>query len=277
MNLSISTTTRYLFVFAAGCLSLFTAWPGLAADIKNDSRIPTLAEMRLLPPYCPDTQIISRVYGRQQAPSKYDAHTKIYVDLYGADFWHLHHYCFGLVDVVRSYRIFDKREREGKLKKSISEIDYVLRGIRPDSILRPELHVKRARSLILLGRGGEAVGELKKAIALKPDYSLAYASLSDYYKGNGKKELALATLEKGLAQSPTERSLLRRYESLGGKKTFAPPPVAEPAVEPVPSQEQPVKQAEPATEPDKPSPATEQTQPPQPLGNSTNPYCRFCP
>lgn len=277
MNLSISTTTRYLFVFTAGCLSLLTARLGLAADIKNDSRIPTLAEMRLLPPYCPDTQIISRVYGRQQAPSKHDAHTKIYVDLYGADFWHLHHYCFGLVDVVRSYRIFDKREREGKLKKSISEFDYVLRGIRPGSILRPELHAKRAQSLVLLGRGGEAVGDFKKAIALKPDYSFAYASLSDYYKETGKKELALRTLEEGLAQSPTERSLLRRYESLGGEKTFAPLPLAEPAVAPVPSQELPDKQAEPATEPDKPSPTTEQTQPAQPLGNSTNPYCRFCP
>lgn len=274
MNLSISTTTRYLFVFAAGCLSLLATRPGQAADIKNDSRIPTLAEMRLLPPYCPDTQIISRVYGRQQAPSKYDAHTKIYVDLYGADFWHLHHYCFGLVDVVRSYRIFDKREREGKLKKSISEFDYVLRGIRPDSILRPELHVKRAQSLVLLGRGGEAVGDFKKAIALKPDYSLAYASLSDYYKETGKKELALTALEEGLVQSPTERSLLRRYESLGGRKTFAPPPVAEPAVVPVPSQEQ---QAEPATEPDKPLPSADQTPSAPQIGNDTNPYCRFCP
>lgn len=271
MNLSISTIARYLFVFAAGCLFLLTIRAGLAADIKNDSRIPTLTEMRLLPPYCPDTQIISRVYGRQQAPSQYDAHTKIYVDLYGADFWHLHHYCFGLVDVVRSYRIFDKREREGKLKKSISEFDYVLRGIRPDSILRPELHVKRAQSLVLLGRGGEAVGDFKKAIALNPDYSLAYASLSDYYKEAGKKEFALTTLEEGLAQSPTERSLLRRYESLGGKKTFALPLVAEP------SQEQPVKQAEPSSEPEKPVSSTEQTKPPQPLGNSTNPYCRFCP
>ena len=277
MKRSISTTTRYTFAVAAACASLLAALTGPAAATNNDPRIPTLAEMRLLPPYCPDTQIISRVYGRQQAPSNYDAHTKVYVDLYGADFWHLHHYCFGLVDVVRSYRIFDKREREGKLKKSIGEFDYVLKGISPDSILRPELHVKRAQSLVMLGRGGEAVGDFKKAIALKPDYSLAYAALSDYYKETGKKELALAALEEGLAQSPTERSLLRRYESLGGRKTFAPPPVAEPAIEPAQPQAQPDKQAEPATEADTPSPAAEQAPSAPPIGNSTNPYCRFCP
>ena len=129
MNLNACVITRPMFAFAAACVSLFLAWPAHAENMKNDSRIPTLAEMRLLPPYCPDTQIISRVYGRQQAPSKYDDHTKSYVDMYGGDFWHLHHYCFGLVDVVRSYRIFDRKQREGTLKISISEFSYVLRGI----------------------------------------------------------------------------------------------------------------------------------------------------
>lgn len=283
MNLNACVITRPMFAFAAACVSLFLAWPAQAENMKNDSRIPTLAEMRLLPPYCPDTQIISRVYGRQQAPSKYDDHTKTYVDMYGGDFWHLHHYCFGLVDVVRSYRIFDRKQRDGKLKKSISEFSYVLRGISPNSILRPELHVKRAQSLVMLGRGGEAVADFKQAITLKRDYSPAYAFLSDYYKEAGKKDLALATLEEGLTQSPGDRTLLRRYSSLGGKKTFALPEVAEPAATPSPApQEQTATQDEPETkadqEPEKVLPAGEEQAPPVPaIGNSTNPYCRFCP
>jgi tetratricopeptide (TPR) repeat protein len=281
MKLNACVVTRHLHAVGAACVSLLLAWPAQAENMKNDTRIPTIAEMRLLPPYCPDTQIISRVYGRQQAPSKYDDHTKPYVDLYGADFWHLHHYCFGLVDVVRSYRIFDRKERDGKLKKSISEFSYVLRGVSPNSILRPELHVKRAQSLILLGRGGEAVADFKQAMALKRDYAPAYASLSDYYKEAGKKDLALTTLEEGLTQSPGDRTLLRRYSSLGGKKTFALPAAAEPVAEPSPAAQQAATQDAPTTpvqEPDKALPAREEQTPPVPaIGNSTNPYCRFCP
>lgn len=276
MNLNFGITARHVFAFAACGMPLLLALTSPAAN-ANDARIPTLAELRLLPPYCPNTQIISKHYGRQQAPANYDAQTKPYVDLYGADFWHLHHYCFGLVYVVRNYREFDRRNRDRILRESIGEFSYVLKGISPGSILRPELHVKRGQSLVLMGRSGEAVADFRKAITLKPDYSPAYASLSDYYKETGKKTLALTTLEEGLTQSPGDPSLLRRYANLGGKKTFDLPPVAEPAAIPVPPQEQPAKLAEPATESDKPSPSTEQTQPIQPLGNSTNPYCRFCP
>lgn len=270
MGLRICLTARKLFTLAACCVTSFHFSVAQAENPKSDSRVPTQEELRLLPPYCPNTQIISRIYGRQQAPSNYDAKTKPYVDLYGADFWHLHHYCFGLVNVIRSHREFDRRKRDRLLRESVGEINYVLKGISPDSILRPELHVKKAQSLILMGRGAEAVGDLKRAIALNPAYSVAYASLSDYYKEAGKKELALTTLEEGLSQSPTERSLLRRYERLGGKKTFAPPPAAELAVEPVPTQEHPVKQADTAVEP-------EQAPSVPPIGNDTNPYCRFCP
>ncbi len=244
---------------------------------ENDARVPTIAELRLLPPYCPDTQIISTHYGRKQAPTKYDAHTKTYVDIYGGDFWHLHHYCFGLLEVLRQYRARDPNVRNASLARSISQFDYVLTRISRGSTLRPELHVKRAQSLVLLRRGGEAVADFKKAIALKPDYSPAYAYLSDYYKAAGKKNLALTTLEEGLAKMPDEPSLLRRYASLGGKKTFAPLPAVDPVAGLPPPQEQQDNPDEPAPQPDKSQPPEELTPPAQTIGNDTNPYCRFCP
>lgn len=278
MNLNFGMTARQVLASAASGISLLLALAPPAAN-ANDARIPTLAELRLLPPYCPSTQIISKHYGRQQAPANFDAQTKPYVDLYGADFWHLHHYCFGLVYVVRNYREFDRKKRDRILRESIGEFSYVLKGISPESVLRPELHVKRGQSYVLMGRGGEAVADFKKALTLKPDYSPAYAFLSDYYKESGKKPLALTTLEEGLTQSPGDPSLLRRYATLGGKKTFAPPAVAEPAAAPAPppSPDEASRQIDSPPESDKSVAAPVQTPPAPPIGNSSNPYCRFCP
>lgn len=260
MYLTRSITARQLTAVTVLFMTQFSV-PGAQAA---DGRIPSMAEIRQLPPYCPHTQIISKVYGRQQAASKYDAQTKPFVDIYGSDFWHLHHYCFGLVNVIRSYAT--PESREFNLSKSIFQFDYVLKAISPNSMLRPELHLKRAQSLVLMKRGGEAVADFKKAIALKADYAPAYAYLSDYYKSSGEKNLALTTLEEGLTKVPSDRSLLKRYAELGGKKTFAPLPEPE-------QSSSPEAGGEPGA-----SASTAESAPAEPaIGNETNPYCRFCP
>lgn len=263
MYLTRSITARLLTAVTVFFMAPFYV-PAQAAD----GRIPTMSEMRQLPPYCPNTQIISKEYGRKQSSGSYDAKTKPFVDLYGSDFWHLHHYCFGLVNVLRSYGSADPKSREFNLSKSIFQFDYVLKAIKPNSILRPELHVKRAQSLVLMKRGGEAVGDFKKAISLKAAYAPAYAYLSDYYKSAGEKNLALTTLEEGLTKAPSDQSLLKRYADLGGKKTFAPVPAA---------QEQNGSPPEAAADSGSTG-STAESAPAEPvIGNETNPYCRFCP
>ncbi len=265
MYLTRSITARQLTAVTVFFMAQFFVSGAQAAD----GRIPTMAEMRQLPSYCPNTQIISKEYGRKQSPGSYDAKTKPFVDMYGADFWHLHHYCFGLVNVIRSYRSADPKAREFNLSKSIDQYDYVLKRITANSMLRPELHVKRAQSLVLMKRGGEAVADFKKAISLKADYAPAYGYLSDYYKRSGEKNLALETLEDGLTKVPSDRSLLKRYADLGGKKTFAPVPEAT-------AQEQDGT-VEAAGEADSSASAAESAPVEQVIGNETNPYCRFCP
>jgi len=254
----------------ACCLAL--AAPSEAAA---DDRIPTLTEMRLLPPYCPDTQIISSSYGRQQAPGQYDAHTKPFVDLYGGDFWHLHHYCFGLVQANRAYKARGAGERAGLWRRSVGEIDYVIRSASPGFILLPELRTQKANGLMKLNRDGEAVLELNKAIAQDPGYTRAYALLSDYYRDARNKSMALKTLEDGLTHSPEDRGLLRRYANLGGTKKFeAPPPPPETVATPEAAPPDTSAAASgPAAEPRPPV----EIQPYKEVGNEKNPYCRFCP
>ncbi|MEW6590431.1 MAG: hypothetical protein AB1418_05285 [Pseudomonadota bacterium] len=262
--------TRFAqIVFTASLLFTPSAWA-----MNNDVRVPNAAELNLLPPYCPHTQIISTYYGRQQAPTKYDAHVKPYVDLYGADFWHLHHYCFGLVAVSRAYRQTDVSARRGQLMRSVSEFDYVIRAVTPGSNILPEVHMQKGISLIRMQRGAEGAAELKKSIQLNPHFVRPYIELSDYYVDSKRKDLALQVLEDGLSVSPETSSLQRRYAELGGTKTFvrAPAPSGE-----VVTTEEPRSTSE-AIQPQHAEPAAEA--PPRPaeqIGTPTNPYCRFCP
>lgn len=240
-----------------------------------DDRIPSLSEMRILPPYCPHTQIISSSYGRQQAPGQYDAQTKPYVDLYGDDFWHLHHYCFGLVQANRAYKAQGARERAGHWYRAVGEIDYVIRSASSGFILLPELRTQKATGLFKLNRNAEAVLELQKAIQQDPDYARAYAVLSDYYRDARNKSTALKTLEDGLTHSPEDRGLLRRYANLGGTRKFeAPPPPPETAATPEATPpDTSAAESGPAVEPRPPV----EVQPYKEVGNGKNPYCRFCP
>lgn len=243
--------------------------------VQADDRIPSLLEMRVLPPYCPHTQIISSSYGRQQAPGRYDAQTKPYVDLYGGDFWHLHHYCFGLVQANRAYKAQGASARKGHWTRAVGEIDYVIRSASPGFILLPELRTQKATALFKLNRNSEAVLELQKAIQQAPDYARAYAVLSDYFRDARNKGQALKTLEDGLTHAPEDRGLLRRYANLGGKKKFVAPPVPQAAAEPAAAEPTAPEAAGAAPETAAGHEAAET--PPVKLGNDKNPYCRFCP
>lgn len=197
--------------------------PSSAAD---DARIPTPAQLQMLPAYCPKTQIISTHYGRQQAPGNHDAQTHRFIEIFGNDFWHLHHYCFGLTRVLQAQMELNPSQRKGLLEASIGEYDYVIRGVRPNSIILPELHMQKGISLIKLKRGPEGVNELQTALRLNPSLAPAYRVLSDYYKDSGNKDLAIKTLEKGLSVAPDNKALKRRYAELGGTKTFEKPSTA---------------------------------------------------
>jgi tetratricopeptide (TPR) repeat protein len=246
------------FILIACAASLFFSF-GAHADVavEKDPRIPTPGELTLLPPYCPHTQIISKRYGRKQSATKHDAATKPFVDLYGPDFWHLHHYCFGLTAALRAEKQFKPSDRQDQLIKSIFQYDYVIQRVGQGSLVLPELHLQKGISLIKLKRGEEAVHQLKLAIQLNPDFAQPYIELSNYYADSGKKALALQTLEEGLTISPDTTSLKQRYAELGGTKTFVSP--------------------QKETAPERAAQDNEAPRVEEQIGSPTNPYCRFCP
>lgn len=243
--------------------------------------IPTEKELRLLPPYCVKTAVISKHYGREQAPTGHDDETKQFISIYGKNFWNMHHYCFGLMHLNRAYGAKNRDEKGSNLGQAIKEFDYVLNGSDPEFVLLPEIHTNKGTVLMMQKMHGAAVGEFSKAIALKPDYPQPYGQLSDYYEENKKKDMALQILEQGLAHNPEARQLLKRYKRLGGKKVFA--------VQPAPdeSKSTPREEVNPgavaAEVPTNPAPSvpslpqTTSTPPGPQQEGKPNPYCRFCP
>ena len=152
--------------------------------------------LSLLPPYCRYTQVI-----RDQMPGGTNsAEIARWTRKMGNTFIHMHHYCIGLMDVNRA-ELMSKtpQDRRHHLSNSIWEFNYVIERSPPDFSMLPEILTKKGESLVKLGRGGESVIDLKRAIRIKADYWQAYAALSDHYREVGDRAQALEWLRKGLS------------------------------------------------------------------------------
>jgi len=206
-----------LFLRAALAASFLLASAHAAAEPSYDPR-----EVRLLPAYCKSTQYFREKFPRSDMAQEIARWT----EFMGGTFNHMHHYCWGLMDVYRA-TLFDRdaQSRRHDLFASIGEFDYVIKQAPDDFRYMPDILTKKAESLILLDRGPEAVGELRRAIDIKPSYSPAYAALSDYYKDTGDPKRAREWLQKGLEASPDAKALSRRLAELNAaqrKKTSKP-------------------------------------------------------
>jgi tetratricopeptide (TPR) repeat protein len=170
-----------------------------------------LAEVPLLPPYCKHAlDFRARVPGANDA-----AEIKRWYSALGPTFEHIHHYCYGLVLTNRArFSAKDNRDRLRHLRLSIPEFDYVLRNAPADFVLLPEVLTKKGENLLGLGRGPEGVGELLKAVHVKPDYWPPYALMSDYYKQLGNLPEARKILEQGLEANPGAEPLRKRLNRL---------------------------------------------------------------
>jgi len=171
---------------------------------------PTASEMELLPPFC------KAKIGHHD---KNDAATNYWKGVFGPENWiHIHHYCFGVNFVNRSYRPGKARvERDADLRNAINNFNYVLGHTQSNFSLRADVMVQKARALHRLGNEAEVAGLYMKAIELKPDYVPAYIALGDYYKDSGDRAKARETYEAGLKKVPDNSLLNRRIRRLSGK------------------------------------------------------------
>ena len=173
------------------------------------------SQLPLLPPYCKHAQGYSRVVPGGNEPAQIARWDSA---MGKENFMHMHHYCWALENTNRGlYASRTKHERDSYLGASLTDFDYVIRNVSADFVLLPEILTKRAENLIRIGRGPDAVGDLIRAMELKPDYWPPYAALSDYYKNLGDTGAAKAWLAKGLAASPNAKPLKRRLQKLDSK------------------------------------------------------------
>ena len=172
-------------------------------------------EMALLPQYCKYT-----FYFREKVPGGNDTSAmEGWIGVLGPTFHHIHHYCFGLMKTNRAVLLARSEQvRAGYLTDSLHEFDYVLERAAPDFVLLPEILTKKGENLVRMNKGPLATIEFERAVEIKPDYWLAYAQLSDYYKGVGMKQEARDALNRGLATAPGTPALTRRLAELGPSK-----------------------------------------------------------
>jgi tetratricopeptide (TPR) repeat protein len=218
-RLRISMPTSFREILAAAALVML-------APLHVEAQTYELSQVYRLPVYCKYTQLFrDRVPGGNNP-----AEIERWTTLMGGTFNHMHHYCWGLMDVNRA--VFSSRtrqERVHELSASIGEFDYVIKQAPPGFPLMPEILTKRAESLIQLDRGVEGAVDLQRAIEIQADYAPAYAAISDFYKQTGALGKAREWLEKGLSAAPNAHALKRRLVALdaakGKRKNNPQPPV----------------------------------------------------
>ena len=193
--------------------------PGYPNDITEyDAR-----ELAMLPRYC----IFTPTFVQAGVPGSNDVQTlNHWKSVMGETYKGMHHYCWALMKTNRANVLAPNRlTRQAWLEVSIGDFDYVITIAPKDFVLLPEILTKKGENLIALGKSVQGLGELLRAIDLKPDYWPPYAQLSDYYKASGDRQKAREFLEKGLSLSPDATALKRRLAELDTTKDVrkAPP------------------------------------------------------
>lgn len=248
-----------------------------------EETMPTALEMNSLPPYCqaklnaksPNLETWSKYFGR---------------DTFGA----LHHYCFALNYMNRSYRKFGIEQRR-EVGFALNDFNYMLKAPNPKSPITPEMYLNRGLALRILHRDAEAISDYYKAIELNPKLAKAYSELADCFATKALTAKALELVTQGLGHLPDNKMLQRNYTKYGGKLPYPEPlvrPEEKPAAGPTtitgqPEESKPVVNASTIT-PQSPYDTTEKKVVPDSLqptqehavptkGTDKSPWCRFCP
>ena len=161
----------------------------------------TDAEWKTLPEYCIDTQGFK--YGREGSPNSAN-----WVALLGETFWHLHHYCLGIVEFNRAQRLtYGAADRRGFEDSALGDFKYVVERMPENYVLAPEILTYLGRTYLLLGAVEKADSAFASARKAKPDYWPAYTWWANYLRSHGEKGKARAIVDMGLANDPGSRTL----------------------------------------------------------------------
>jgi tetratricopeptide (TPR) repeat protein len=213
-------------VLALGCGAAFGQFP---LKVPNGF---TWGELAILPEYCKDTQ--GTVWDKLGNGGPLAPNTPKWVAAMGEDFFHAHHYCYGLRNIHRA-KVAGESSPAGKdlLRRALGEFRYMIRNCAPTMPLLPEIFLREGETHLKLGNIDEANVSFENARRLKPNYWPAYIRWADVLVGLKLNDRARALLSEGLLHAPGEPELVKRLSALGVAPTAAPvraaPAVASPA------------------------------------------------
>jgi tetratricopeptide (TPR) repeat protein len=173
---------------------------------------PTEEELSLLPSYC--RQKVGNPKGND--PNK----VQHWYATFGKDYRHMHHYCEGLVSIIRGDKItgntlLQKRDRKFKYRLAIQEFD-ATEGFyaTPNFKLLPELYVKRGDAHGKLGDKVKQEIDYLNAYNKFPNYSVSYTKLVDLYLKQGRVEKAKSVNDAALEKFGKKKKFIRRAEKI---------------------------------------------------------------
>jgi len=208
---------------------LFIAIP--QAALANKPKNIEESEMQLIPSYCPDTMGFK--YG--DAYTKTSPRAKHWVALMGESFWHMHHYCWGMINLNRARRAGVSTQTSKWLLEEVrGDFMYVTSNTPKNFVMLPEVYTRLGEVELMLRQPNRAIKAFERAIEQKPDYWPPYSHWAEFLMRAGKRPEALKTVIAGLAYSPESKVLLEQFKLLGGKPSDMPAPIkkSEPQVSP---------------------------------------------
>ena len=207
--------------------------------------------------------------------------------LMGPQYSNVHHYCGGLNYLNRYYRNMGRRDAGSYLAFAISEFNYMVDHMDPQSPIGAEIFLNRGIAYSLAKNDAKAMSDLQRALSLDPKLARAYITIADQYVKQKNRKKALDVVTEGLRHISDNKALKRRYDELGGKKPYPEPVVAASPVAPAVPETHEKAEASATTHQSGDPEATVNEAGPKAMeqqktgttqiGSPKNPYCRFCP
>jgi len=174
----------------------------------------TRQELNLIPDFCEYLYQRFGVYrGRRFSEAEQTQISQILKSQY-AGVGGLHHYCNGLVREIRAKSAPGGGKKKYNYRLAIGEYKYVIHHSTADAVLLPDLWLRIGKARLARGEHVKAVYAFNTVMQIKPDYTPAYAYMSDVYIKLGDIEHARSVIEKGLKVVPESGLLNARLKSL---------------------------------------------------------------
>lgn len=175
---------------------------GIAASFPVAAIEMSDQEYAILPDYCRHKKWVSSRKPNPPASVKWES-------TFGDDFVHIHHYCWAMVRIARSYRAsYSSMEKRSYINDAIRDINYVLDNSSDKFPIRAELNYRLIELFARAGNYVQAENAFKSAIESDSGYWRAYWGWGYWLSVAGRRKEALIVIGEGLRLAPETKPLI---------------------------------------------------------------------